>query len=212
MFPTQVQLPPGGLSTSCHPITARGARLRSRNAPKSSFAFGRRPAYCGQYVLGNALTAQRRARRHDDAGPSCFAQLPSGSTRTPMSLGQAEGAPPAPCVAQDRKAVRPGSYAYDQGCEITAALVRAPCADSGTDRPVALNAFEYCVREWCGRHPRSTAPRGTTSRQSTLHLECAVDPTGSGSVQRASVCRVTEAAIATTANRERGGRNVPPYR
>ncbi len=117
------------------PSPPRGAHLRSRNASKRSFAFGRRPAYCGQYVLGNALTAQHRACGHDDARFSCLGPLPSGSTGTPMHLGRAGGTSCAPGVGQDSRTVLADHCAYAQASDINGALLRAPCWDAGAAPP-----------------------------------------------------------------------------
>ena len=210
----------------CAPETLQSAALHP----------GRRLAYCGQYVLGNAHTAQRRARRNDDAGPRCFGQRPSGSTPTPVHLGHAEGRSRTPCVRHESKAVRAGGYAYDHVCEITAAPFRAPCGVAGTDRPPRRELHRrgnVCLCALRGppggakgfRGLRTGVVRATSSRycspgdthRGDSHCRGSppapgADPAGSGSVQRASDCRATVAAIAAPADRNRGGRNVPPYR
>jgi len=78
-----------------------------------------------------------------------------------------------------------------------------PASPRCSARPVARKAFEDCARKWYGRHPRSIAPRGTYIAEIHtavgVRLHPGADPAGSGSVQYASVCRATAAAIAATA-------------
>ena len=193
--------------------------------------------YSATRIRRNAVHAGTPCTRNDDAGPSCFGQRPSGSTPTPEHPGHAEGTSRAPCVGPESKAVRAGCYAYGHVCEITAALFRAPCGVAGTDRPprrelhhrgnVSLCALlgppggakgfrglrTGVVRATSSRHcsPRGDTHRGDSHCRGSPPAPGA-DPAGSGSVQRASDCRATVAAIAAPADRNRGGRNVPPYR
>ena len=193
--------------------------------------------YSATRIRRNAVHAGTPCKRNDDAGPSCFGQRPSGSTPTPEHPGHAEGTSRAPCVGPESKAVRAGCYAYGHVCEITAALFRAPCGVAGTDRPprrelhhrgnVSLCALlgppggakgfrglrTGVVRATSSRHcsPRGDTHRGDSHCRGSPPAPGA-DPAGSGSVQRASDRRATVAAIAAPADRNRGGRDVPPYR